>query len=71
MEGSVRIIPGDSCGRRYISPDGSERYLVDEALLLEHTKRLGGELADPIKTTVMRDLRAMTTWVLWKLPRSR
>ena len=63
-----RIDKADSgpCRRRYNSPDGSERYLVDEALLLEHTARLGGELADPIKTTVVQNLRAMTTWVLWK-----
>ncbi len=53
-------------GRRFKSPDGSERYLVDEALLLSHTARLGGELADPIKTTVVQNLRAMTTWVVRK-----
>jgi SAM-dependent methyltransferase len=53
-------------GRRYRSPDGTERYLVDEALLVRETERLGGELADPIKTTVMPELRAMTTWVVRK-----
>ena len=53
-------------GRRYMSPDQSERYLVDEALLLAHTERLGAELVEPIKTTVVQDLRAMTTWVLRK-----
>ncbi len=53
-------------GRRYKLPDGSERYLVDEALLLSHTARLGAELADPLKTTVVQNQRAMTTWVLWK-----
>jgi ubiquinone/menaquinone biosynthesis C-methylase UbiE len=53
-------------GRRYWSPDGSERYLVDEPLLLEHTRALGGELADPIKTTIVQDMRAMTTWVVRK-----
>jgi hypothetical protein len=46
--------------------DGSERYLVDAELLREWTGRLGAELADPIKTTVVQDLRAMTTWVMWK-----
>ena len=56
-------------GRRYKSPDGSERYLVDEALLAAHTQHIGGEFADPIKTTIVHNLRAMTTWVLWKLPR--
>jgi tellurite methyltransferase len=53
-------------GSRYKSPDGSERYLVDEALLASHTARLGAELADPLKTTVVQNQRAMTTWVLWK-----
>ncbi len=62
METRIRQIEG----RRYMSPDKSERYLVDEALLLSHTERLGAELVEPIKTTVVQDLRAMTTWVLRK-----
>ncbi|HLK22996.1 MAG TPA: class I SAM-dependent methyltransferase [Bryobacteraceae bacterium] len=53
-------------GRRYKSPDGAERYLVDEALLATHAERLGGDLADPLKTTVVQNQRAMTTWVLRK-----
>ena len=53
-------------GRRYRLPDGSDRYLVDEALLLSMSERLGGELADPIKTTVVQNQRSMTTWVLRK-----
>jgi tellurite methyltransferase len=53
-------------GRRYKSPDGSERYLVDEALLGAHAERLGGELADPLKTTIVQKQRSMTTWVLRK-----
>lgn len=53
-------------GRRFQSPDGAERYLVDEALLTSLTERLGGELADPLKTTVVQNQRAMTTWVMWK-----
>lgn len=64
MESKVQHIRG----RRYKSPDGSERYLVDEALLLSMTKRLGGELAEPIKTTVVQNLRSMTTWVMTKKP---
>ena len=54
-------------GRRYRLPDGSERYLVDEVLLLELTRRLGGRLLDPLKTTVVQDQRCMTTWVLEKV----
>ena len=45
-------------------PDGSERYLVDEVLLLNLTKELGGELEDPLKTTVVQSQRCMTTWVV-------
>jgi SAM-dependent methyltransferase len=62
MESQVRRIEG----RRCWSPDGSERYLVDAALLEAHTERLGGELVDPIKTTVVHKQRSMTTWVMRK-----
>jgi SAM-dependent methyltransferase len=54
-------------GRRYLMPDGSERYLVDEALLIAATEALRGRLLDPIKTTVVQDARCMTTWVVEKL----
>ena len=53
-------------GRRHRLPDGSERYLVDADLLMALTRELGGELADPLKTTVVQDQRSMTTWVLRK-----
>jgi SAM-dependent methyltransferase len=53
-------------GRRYKSPDGAERYVVDEATLTALTERLGGELADPLKTTVVQNQRSMTTWVMRK-----
>lgn len=62
VEGEVEALGG----RRYRLMDGSDRYLVDAGLLGEWTERLGAELADPIKTTVVQDLRAMTTWVMWK-----
>jgi SAM-dependent methyltransferase len=52
--------------RRYLLPDGSERFLVDEQLLLTATKSLGGVLAEPIKTTNVQNLRAMTTWIIRK-----
>jgi tellurite methyltransferase len=55
-------------GRQHRLPDGSERYLVDEECLLDLTTRLGGELLDPIKTTVVQDQRAMTTWVIRRAP---
>jgi hypothetical protein len=62
IEGEVRPI----AGRWSLLPDGSERYLIDEALLSELTHRLRGRLLDPIKTTIVSRQRAMTTWVARK-----
>ena len=53
----------DTTGRGRL-PDGTDRFVVDERLLLDTTTRLGGTLLDPIKTTVVQDQRAMTTWVV-------
>jgi len=47
-------------------PDGSDRFVVDQATLLAWTSRLGGTLADPLKTTNVQDMRCMTTWVIEK-----
>jgi tellurite methyltransferase len=63
MEGRMTPI----AGRVHQLPDGSKRYLVDEALLLTLTRDLGGTLLDPLKTTVVQDQRCMTTWVVRKL----
>ncbi len=49
---------------RFLMPDGSERYLVDEARLTALAARLHGRLLDPLKTTVVQDQRCMTTWVM-------
>jgi SAM-dependent methyltransferase len=62
MEDRVQPI----AGRRHRLPDGSDRYLVDEPLLMEKTRALGGELLDPLKTTVVQNQRCMTTWVVRK-----
>ncbi len=78
LEGRIEIVDdggdgaevvGDRAGddvapgcRRYRLPDGSDRYLVNEASLLATTERLGGTLADPIKTTNVQGQRCMTTW---------
>ena len=51
---------------RFLLPDGSERYLATEASLMDATRRLGGEMLDPLKTTVVQDQRSMTTWVVRK-----
>lgn len=52
--------------RRFALPDGSERFLVDEAMLMARTATLGGALLDPLKTTIVQDQRSMTTWVVRK-----
>jgi tellurite methyltransferase len=51
---------------RYLLPDGSERYLVNEAALLHYTSQLGGHLFEPIKTTNVQGMRCMTTWCVRK-----
>ena len=53
-------------GRRHRLPDGSERYLVDAKFLIDLTRDLGGELVDPLKTTIVHNQRCMTTWVVRK-----
>jgi SAM-dependent methyltransferase len=52
----------DAGGRRVRLPDGSDRFVVDESMLLDWTARLGGRLADPLKTTNVQQMRCMTTW---------
>jgi tellurite methyltransferase len=62
IENQIRRV----AGRRFQLPDGSERYLVDEAHLVKLTEELGGRLEDPLKTTVVQNQRSMTTWVVRK-----
>ncbi|HSS18679.1 MAG TPA: class I SAM-dependent methyltransferase [Pyrinomonadaceae bacterium] len=62
IENQVNLIEG----RRYRLPDGSDRFLVDAAMLHRVTDKLGGEFVEPIKTTVVENMRAMTTWVAGK-----
>lgn len=66
IESQVERSTDGQAGRRFLLPDGSERYLVDEALLTALTQDLGGHLADPLKTTVVQNQRSMTTWVVRK-----
>jgi SAM-dependent methyltransferase len=51
-------------GRRHRLGDGTTRYLADEAQLMDYTASLGGDLADPLKTTIVQGQRCMTTWVV-------
>lgn len=62
LEGRVRPLQG----RWFLVPDGSERFLVDAEMLRATTARLGGIWLDPLKTTLVQDLRSMSTWVLRK-----
>jgi tellurite methyltransferase len=62
IESLVRFIGNG----RYLLPDGSERFLVNQEMLLRLTKKLGGELHEPIKTTNVQSLRSMTTWCVHK-----
>jgi len=65
LASSIGIEPllSDVTGRVRL-PDGCDRFVVDEAMLLDATARLGATLLDPIKTTVVQHQRAMTTWVI-------
>lgn len=53
-------------GRRYLLLDGTDRFLVDEAMLMATTARLNALLLDPLKTSVVQNLRSMATWVVKK-----
>jgi tellurite methyltransferase len=67
LASSIGIEPllTDTTGRVRL-PDGSDRFVVDEKLLLDAAYERGGTLIDPIKTTNVQNQRAMTTWVLQK-----
>lgn len=62
IEDKIQIIKE----RRFLLPDGSERFLVDEKLLIDATEKLGGIFAEPLKTTVVQNQRSMTTWIIRK-----
>ncbi len=55
-------------GGRYLLPDGSERFLVDEAALASAAEEIGASWLDALKTTNVQNKRCMTTWVLRKAP---
>lgn len=63
IESMVRFIGNG----RYILPDESERFLVNQEMLLRLTKKMGGELHEPIKTTNVQNMRSMTTWCVKKM----
>ena len=47
-------------------PDGSDRFVVDEQLLIDLTHDLRATFLDPLKTTNVQNMRCMTTWVIQK-----
>ena len=51
---------------RFLIPDGSKRFLVNEEMLISISETIGATLLEPIKTTNVQNLRCMTTWVLRK-----
>jgi len=51
---------------RFMMPDGTERFIVDEQILKDATENIGGTFLEPIKTTNVENIRCMTTWVLAK-----
>jgi len=58
----IRLIEG----RRYHLPDGSERFLVDEEMLLRETESMGAQWLEPFKTVVVQHQRSMSNWILRK-----
>ena len=62
IEGQIELIEG----RRYHSPDGGNRFLVDEEMLVSTTAALGGEWLEPLKTVVVQNMRSMSNWCLRK-----
>ncbi|GED67200.1 hypothetical protein BRE01_09020 [Brevibacillus reuszeri] len=52
--------------QRYLLPDGSTRFLMDEEMMLETTAALKGTLFEPIKTVNVAGQRCMSTWCLKK-----
>ena len=62
--GFEHVLPAPS-GRMRL-PDGSERFVASEAMLLDWTRRLRARAIEPLKTTNVQGQRAMTTWVVEK-----
>ncbi len=58
------IVPTEN--GKYLLPDGSERFLVNEDFLANAIKNFSAELLEPLKTTNVQNLRCMTTLILSK-----
>lgn len=53
-------------GRFYRMPHGPVWFLADEGLLSDLEKQLGAQRLEPLKTVLVEQERAMSTWVLRK-----
>ena len=62
MESSIQPLGNE----RYLLPDGSRRFLVNDERLLSMTARLKGQLFEPLKTVIVAGKRCMTTWCVQK-----
>lgn len=62
METSIQPLGNE----RYLLPDGSRRFLVNDERLLSLTARLKGQLFEPLKTVIVAGKRCMTTWCIQK-----
>ncbi len=62
----IETLIKDISNRRYLLPDGSQRFLVNQQMLENYTKELNAELYEPIKTTNVSNIRCMTTWCIRK-----
>ncbi|WP_339791077.1 class I SAM-dependent methyltransferase [uncultured Imperialibacter sp.] len=51
---------------RYLIPDGSARFLLTRSLIEEIVDKFSWQLIEPVKTTVVDDVRCMTTLVFRK-----
>lgn len=51
---------------RYLLPDGSRRFLVNEEVIMQKTAALKGQLFEPLKTVNVAGKRCMTTWCIQK-----
>ncbi|MGE5704374.1 MAG: class I SAM-dependent methyltransferase [Clostridia bacterium] len=53
---------------RYVLPDGSTRFLVDEDMVMRLTEELKGSFVEPLKTVHVAGLRCMSNWCIRKQP---
>ena len=68
MTSNIGLIGGNKEGNEgcYFLPDGSLRCLITRELISELVYEFNLELIEPVKTTIVNDLRCMTTLVIGK-----